>query len=381
MAPFFGKRLRELRTQRQILQASFAQTCQISAAYLSDIERGRRNPPADRTILEWAGHLDPGNAEEIGQELVALAARDRDQAEAVTVDVVEPAGSIWRAAPERRDAEDEKPVRGKKSQTPFLDHFQWDLLEMARQGRLDPAPGRAREFDEIAAALACRRRNSAVLTGSSGAEIWQVVQGLGHAVAAGQSPENLIGKRLLRLDGLQAGVKYRGQLEERVRAVVTEAAVVGDVLLHFHSLGDVLDLEKSLNGSLLGPAQEEGTLQVITGALPGEMDHCRKLNPRLVECFRAVPVRALDRDGVLRGLYEVRERYGSHHGVTYSDAALVAIVDAAVEDEPEGFWQRSVDLLDEVGARVRLEGGGDEVTVEDVDRATSAAPEAQARPM
>ena len=73
----FGKQLRELRTVRKILQATFAEKCRISAAYLSDIERGRRNPPSDKVILEWAAHLDAGDAEEIGQGLIALAARDQ----------------------------------------------------------------------------------------------------------------------------------------------------------------------------------------------------------------------------------------------------------------------------------------------------------------
>lgn len=372
MVNAFGTRLRELRTARKILQATFAEKCQISAAYLSDIERGRRNPPSDKVILEWAAHLDAGDAEEIGQELIALAARDQGRAEAVTENVVEEAGTLWESvlpAGRGKSTRGREGGGGKKSRTPFLDHFQVDLLELARQSRLDPAPGRGREFRAIAGVLSRRRRNSALLTAESGADLYQVIQGLAQAMVLGQAPEPLVGKRLLRIDGLQAGVKYRGQLEERVKALVTETALIGDVLLYFHSLGDVVELEKSMNGSLLRPALEDGVVQIITGALPGELDHCRRLNPGLVDCFASVPINPLDRDSVLKGLYELRERYGAHHGVAYADAALVAIVDAAEEGEETGFWQRGLDLLDEVGAQVHLDGERDEVTVADVDSA------------
>ncbi len=111
---------------------------------------------------------------------------------------------------------------------------------------------------------------------------------------------------------------------------------------------------------------------MITGATPGEMDYARKVNAGLAECFRTAPIRPLDRDGVLRGLYGVRDRYEAHHGVSYSEGALVAVVDAAEQEDRAGFWQRALDLLDEVGSRMRLEGRETEVTVEDVDRANAA---------
>lgn len=373
MAHAFGRRLRELRSEHQILQATFAEKCGISAAYLSDIERGKRNPPADKVILQWSASLDPGNAEDIGQELVALAARDRDRAEALTEDVVEEAGTIWESAAGSGGSATARGRSREKSETPFLDHFGVDLLELARQGRYDPAPGRSREFARIAGVLACRRRNSAVLTCDNGAQISHVAQGLACAMAMGQVPEPLAGMRLLRPDGLQAGVKYRGQLEERVRTLVDETMKLGTVLLYFHSLGDLVDLEKSLNGSILAPALEEGGLRAIAGAVRGDMDHCLRLNTRLVDCFRPVAIHPLDRDGILRGLYELRQPYGDHHGVAYADGALVAIVDASEHGDEAGFWQRSLDLLDETGARVKLLGEKHEVTVEDVDEVATAS--------
>ncbi len=236
MAQAFGKRLRELRSERQILQAAFAEKCRISPAYLSDIERGRRNPPADKVILEWAASLDQGNAEDIGQELLGLAAGDRGRAEAVKETVVEEASNMWETPVGTEEGGKTGTGSTGKSQTRFLDHFGVDLLDLARQGSLDPAPGRSREFTEIASVLARRRRNSVVLASDSGAQIGQVVQGLACAMAMGQVPQSLAGTRLLRLDGVQAGVKYRGQLEERVRTLVDETVKIGNVLLYFHIL-------------------------------------------------------------------------------------------------------------------------------------------------
>ena len=366
MAGAFGKRLRELRTERQILQSTFAEKCRISSAYLSDIERGKRNPPADRAILEWAGFLDPGNAEEIGRELIDLAARDQGRAEVVTETVAEAAGTIWETSKDRGEG---KPTeKARKSKTPFVDHFCVDLTALAGEGRLDPAPGRSWEFGEIAGVIARRRRNSAVLTCETGAEVYRVMQGLACEIAAGRAPEPLAKVRLLRLDGMIAGTKYRGQLEERVSTLIREMAETGNMLLYCHSLAELVDLEGTVKESHFRPALEEGKVQVITGATPEEMDYCRKANPGLFECFRPVPIRPLDRDGVLRGLYALRDRYGAHHGITYSEGALVAIVDVVEPGDEAGFWQRALDLLDEVGARLRLEGGTDVVTVEDVDR-------------
>ena len=362
MPAAFGKRLRELRTELQILQSSFAEKCEISPAYLSDIERGRRNPPADRIIIAWTRILDPDRADQLSDELIGLAAQDQGRASAVTESVVEEAKKPWETSAPRRKR------GGTSGETPFLDYFEIDLVESARRYRCSPAPGREREYLDIACALSRWRCNSVAVTGETSAAIHQVIDGLAFSMAAGQVPEPLTGKRLLGVDGIQVGVKYRGQLEERVKAVVGEVTQQGDILLYFHNLAEVVDLEQSTNGSFLRPALESGGVQVITGALPSEMDYCRKVNPGLAECFATVSLHRLDRDAVLRGLYEVRELYADHHGVTFSEGALVAIVDAAEEGTDSSFWQRAIDLLDEVAARCSVGDSSGEVSVEDVDQ-------------
>ena len=353
----FGKRLREFRTERKIRQGAFAESCGISSAYLSDIENGKRNPPADRVILEWAKTLDPGRAEEIGRELIDLAGRDRGRAEAITEAETVETGTIWETGRARGEN------RPDKGLTPFLNHFCEDLTAQAREGRLDHAPGRARERTEIACAIARRSRNSVALTSESGAEIHRLVRGLACDMVEGRAPAPLAGKRLLTLDpgALLAGSKYRGQLEERLKQLLREAQEAGDLLLACHSLGDLVDLEQKAIGSPFRLALQEGVVQVIAGALPGEIDYCRKADPSLTECFIAVAVAPLSREEVMRGLYEVRDRYATHHSVTYSDEALAAVLSAAEPGDPVWFWQRALDLLDDVGARLRLERYGGEM--------------------
>jgi len=130
--------------------------------------------------------------------------------------------------------------------------------------------------------------------------------------------------------------------------------------------------EESATGSSFCPALQAGIIHIITGATLREMEQCRRLNASLVECFRPVPVRPLDRGAVLRGLYAIRNRYEEYHGVQYSEGALVAIVDAAEEGDEARFWQRALDLLDEVGVRRLLAGKEGEATEEDVDQAATA---------
>ena len=222
MTGAFGKRLRHWRIQREILQNTFAEQCKISSAYLSDIERGRRNPPADQVILAWARLLDPANAEEIGRELIDLAARDQGRAEVVTETESEPAGATWEVAGRRSGEGIRTEETEKRSKTPFLDHFCVDLVERAREDCLDPVQGRAWELGEIACVVARRRGNSVVLTCETSAEVYRTIQGLACEIAEGRAPDPLVNMRLLMLGGgVQAGVKYRGQFEERLNALIS----------------------------------------------------------------------------------------------------------------------------------------------------------------
>ena len=349
----FGKRLREYRTDRKILQGTFAEACGISPAYLSDIERGKRNPPADKMILEWSRYLDTGVAEEIGQELIGLAAQDRGQAEAITETVVVETDTLWKT-PER--GERDEPSTREKSKTPFLDHFLEDMSALAAEDVLDPAPGHDWEIQEIASALARRAHNSVVLTASSRAEIIRFVSGLACEMIRGKNLGFLAGKRILRLDPgvMMMGAKYRGQLEERLIQPIREVKEDGDIILFCPSLADLIDLEEKATGSFFQAGLQAGWVRIIAGAVQGEIEACVKTDPGITECFRSVAMLPLDQEGVLKGLRELSRRYGAFHGVTYSEEALKAIVNAAEPGDQAGMWQRALDLLDDVGVRMRM---------------------------
>ena len=309
--------------------------------------------------------LDIGQAEEIGRKLIDLSSRDRGRAEAVTETEVEAASTLWQGTASRKENGGQDADQN-KSRTPFLDYFGENLVSLAQQEKLDPAPAHAPTFAEIAVMLTRRRRNSAVLTGASSGESHRVVQGLACEMVAGRVPAALAKKRLMTIEGIQAGVKYRGQFEKRLKTLTDEIATVGDVILYIPRLAALVDLEGNAKGAILRSALQDGAVQVLAGATTAEMDYCRKSNEGLVECFRLVAVSPLDSAGVLRNLYAVRQRYGAHHGVSYADEALEAIVAATAAGEVGGYYQRALDQLDEVGARLRLEGGKNEATAKHV---------------
>jgi len=206
-----------------------------------------------------------------------------------------------------------------------------------------------------------------VLTSDSSMEINRVINGLAYAMADGNVPGSPSHTLMLRLEGIQAGVKYRGQFEERLKAILDESTGIGDVIFYFHSLADLVDFEDNAKGSFFRPALQAGVIRIITGATPGEMAYSRKVNAGLVACFRQIPVQPLDRHGVGRGLYALRDRYCAYHGVTCADEVLEAIVDTADPGDETEFWQRALDMLDALGARLRQEGRT-EASVDDVDR-------------
>ncbi|MCZ6635359.1 MAG: helix-turn-helix domain-containing protein [bacterium] len=370
MAGAFGSRLRELRKEGQVLQSRFAKICGISSAYLSDIERGKRNPPEDRVILLWAEHLNPSQAKEIGEELLELAAADR--------------GSL-RAGVERDAVAVETDggttaYQGENTQkkAAFLEYFCTDLTVLAREGQLDEAPERVRDFEAIFQATARMRRNSVVLIHSNGREINRVLHGL--VCELGSTPGPLSGKRVCGLGygspSILAGVKYRGQLEERVDNLIRESHQAGDVLLFVPSLADLADLEAHTKGSLVVPALQNGDIQVITGATPAAMSYCKQVCPDLIGCFRKVRVGALDPEGVLKGIFFLRDRYATYHGVTYADDSLKAMVEAVESGDESECWQRALNLMDDVGARAKVEEWTGEISAEDVARTVGELEEA-----
>ena len=254
----------------------------------------------------------------------------------------------------------EKP-QGGKSKTPALDSFGRDLTELAREGKLDAVIGRANEIERVIQILSRRTKNNPVLLGEPGVGKTAIVEGLAQQIIENRVPEILRNKRIVVLDLalMVAGTKYRGQFEERIKAVMTEVRRVRDVVLfidELHTLVGAGGAEGAIDASnVLKPALSRGEIQCIGATTLDEYRKHIEKDGALERRFQSVnvepptPAQAVE---ILKGL---RDRYEAHHRVSYSDEALQAAVDLSTRYINNRFLpDKAIDVIDEAGARVRI---------------------------
>jgi ATP-dependent Clp protease ATP-binding subunit ClpC len=248
-----------------------------------------------------------------------------------------------------------------KSKTPALDSFGRDLTELARQGKLDPVIGRQDEIERSIQVLCRRTKNNPVLLGEAGVGKTAIVEGFAQMIIEGNVPELLAEKRIVVLDlaMMVAGTKYRGQFEERIKAVMNEVRRVKDTILfidELHTLVGAGGAEGAIDASnVLKPALARGEIQCIGATTLDEYRKYIEKDAALARRFQEVvvdPTNKKDTIAILKGL---RERYEQHHRVQITDDA----VDAAVELSDRYITGRclpdkAIDVIDESGARVRL---------------------------
>src|SRR5687767_8862717 len=248
-----------------------------------------------------------------------------------------------------------------KSKTPALDSFGRDLTEMAREGKLDPVIGRQREIDRVIQILCRRQKNNPVLLGEAGVGKTAIVEGLAQMIIGNSVPEILHDRRLVVLDlaMMVAGTKYRGQFEERIKAVMNEVRRAKNVILfidELHTLVGAGGAEGAIDASnVLKPALSRGEIQCIGATTFDEYRKYIEKDAALARRFQPItvdpPVKA-DAIEILKGL---RDRYEAHHRVQILDAALVAAVE--ISDRyitGRCLPDKAIDVLDEAGARIRL---------------------------
>ena len=239
--------------------------------------------------------------------------------------------------------------------------FSRDLTAMAREGRLDPVIGREKEIARALRILTRRTKNNPVLIGEPGVGKTAIAEGLAEKIAAGDVPEELLDKRILLLDlsGMVAGTKYRGEFEERIRAVLDEVRRDGNVILFIDELHTIVgagSAEGAVDAAnILKPALGRGELRVVGATTLAEYRRYIEKDAALERRFQPVTVGEPTEEQALAILRALRPRYESHHRLKISDEALAAAVTLSRRYITGRFLpDKAVDLMDEAASRVRM---------------------------
>ncbi|MCI0681999.1 MAG: ATP-dependent Clp protease ATP-binding subunit [Gemmataceae bacterium] len=248
-----------------------------------------------------------------------------------------------------------------KSKTPALDSFGRDLTDLARQGKLDPVIGRQNEIERVIQVLSRRTKNNPVLLGEAGVGKTAIVEGLAQMIVDGNVPDLLRDKRIVVLDlaMMVAGTKYRGQFEERIKAVMNEVRRAKNTVLfidELHTLVGAGGAEGAIDASnVLKPALARGEIQCIGATTLDEYRKYIEKDAALARRFQEIIVNPPSKDEALEILKGLRDRYEAHHRVQIKDEALGAAVDLSDRYiTGRCLPDKAIDVIDEAGARIRL---------------------------
>ena len=275
-----------------------------------------------------------------------------------------------RPSPPSRKGGEEKP-RGsgrerqsatqEKSKTPVLDNFGRDLTKLADEGKLDPVIGRNREIERVAQVLSRRKKNNPVLIGEPGVGKTAIAEGLAMRITQRKVSRVLYDKRIVTLDlaALVAGTKYRGQFEERMKAVMNELEKCADVILFIdevHTIVGAGGASGSLDASnMFKPALARGEIQCIGATTLDEYRQYVEKDGALDRRFQKIMVDPATPEETVDILFKIRDRYEEHHNVRYQGEALRLAVDLSERYVTDRYLpDKAIDVIDEAGARVHL---------------------------
>ena len=248
------------------------------------------------------------------------------------------------------------------SKTPALKSFGRELVELANEGKIDPVIGRKDEIARMIQILCRRTKNNPILIGEAGVGKTAIVEGLAQEIALGTVPEMLLDKKVYMLDlaAMVAGTKYRGQFEERIKSVMKEVQVAGNIILfidEMHTIVGAGAAEGSMDASnIIKPALSRGEMQCIGATTMEEYRKYIEKDNALERRFQQVQVAPPSVDDSILILRGIRHKYEEHHKVEYSDEALVSTVKLADRYITGRFLpDKAIDILDETGSRVRIE--------------------------
>jgi len=311
-----------------------------------------------------------------GQEARALKSKDIDtehillallkDEEGVAAQVLSTYEIDYKEAYEElKNIQNEKPSsfkkKRKKTKTPALDHFGRDLTELSRKGKLDPTIGRDDEIERVCQVLSRRKKNNPVLIGEPGVGKTAIVEGLAQRIVDGNVPQTLENKRVVTLDmaSLVAGTKYRGQFEERLKAVMNEIINSTDVIIFIDELHTIVGAggaEGSLDASnIFKPALSRGELKCIGATTLNEYRKYIEKDGALERRFQTVMVDPPNEEATISILEGLRPRYEEHHQIKISDEAIQAAVRLSNRYISGKFQpDKAIDLIDEAGSRAHL---------------------------
>ncbi|MBQ8734718.1 MAG: ATP-dependent Clp protease ATP-binding subunit, partial [Bacteroidaceae bacterium] len=245
--------------------------------------------------------------------------------------------------------------------TPVLDNFGFDMTQAAKDGMLDPVVGRESEIERISQILSRRKKNNPVLIGEPGVGKSAIVEGLAQRIVQRKVSRMLFDKRVISLDmtAVVAGTKYRGQFEERLRAILNELEKNPDIILFIDEMHTIVGAGSSPGSmdaaNILKPALARGQVQCIGATTLDEYRKSIEKDGALERRFQKVIVEPTSPEDTLHILQNIKERYENHHNVTYTDEALkacVTLTERYVTDRC--FPDKAIDAMDEVGARMHL---------------------------
>lgn len=252
-------------------------------------------------------------------------------------------------------------VHRSQGKTPVLDNFGTDLTKCASEGKLDPVVGREREIQRVVEILCRRKKNNPILIGEPGVGKSAIVEGLAQLINKHHTSPVLFNKRIISLDmtAIVAGTKYRGQFEERIRALIKEIEQNPDVVIfidEIHTLIGAGSTPGSMDAAnILKPALARGTIQCIGATTLSEYRNSIEKDGALERRFQKVIVEPTTFDETITILNNIKERYENHHHVSYTNDAILACVKLTERYVTDRFFpDKAIDVLDEVGARVHL---------------------------
>ena len=257
----------------------------------------------------------------------------------------------------------EKPKgKGTGKKTPVIDNFSTDLTQAAAEGKLDPCVGRDKEIQRLTEILGRRKKNNPILIGEPGVGKSAIVEGLAQRIADNRTSPILFNKRLVALDmaGMVAGTKYRGQFEERIKALIKELEENPDIIVFIDEIHTIIGAGGGGGtmdaANMLKPALARGKVQCIGATTLDEYAKTIEKDGALERRFQKIIVQPSTAEETLQILHNVKSRYEAHHHVHYTDEALTACVkltERYVTDR--AFPDKAIDALDEVGSRLHLQ--------------------------